>query len=80
MLLAELEEKYDSGYVPQGFMMEWIKRAKPYTVSIYNYQKEALEKKAGIYELNGVMILRKDFYDLKTGVFNDNENNGFIEI
>ena len=80
LLLAELEEKYDSGYVPQGFMMDWIKRAKPYTVSIYNYQKEALEKKAGIYELNGVMILRKDFYDLKTGVFNDNENNGFIEI
>lgn len=60
-------------------MESWLKRAKPYTVSVYNYQKELLES-GGIYEKNGILVLTDGFYDPDTGFSVKNSVNGFMEV
>ena len=82
-LIAEFEKmKAGSGSRPLPFneLKDWLKKVKPYTVSVYGYQKEALEKAAGIYEIDGVLFLRKELYDQETGLCSGGGNNGFLEI
>lgn len=80
-LIHELQEEHNKGFVSVTFLSDWIRRAKPYTVSMYHYQKDAIEKKSGLSEMEGVQILQKDFYDNKTGIINGSSGNGsFLEV
>lgn len=80
-LIYELQEERDKGYVSTVFLSDWVRRAKPYTVSLYHYQKEAIEKKSGLSELEGIQILHKEFYNNKTGIINDSSGSGsFLEV
>lgn len=79
-LIIELQEKKDKGDVSAAFLSDWMRRAKLYTVSMYKYQKDAIEKKSGLYEMEGVLILQDDFYDNETGIVNDSGGNmAFLE-
>lgn len=62
-LIAELETdrvRYDFQY-----KKELLEQLKPYTVSIYKYQKEELEKSGALYEpqKTGVLVLQESNYD-----------------
>lgn len=68
-------DKYDD----LSMMKNWIERAKPYMVSIYAYQKDALGN-GGIYEKNGVFILADGFYDPDIGFSKNSAVNLFMEV
>ena len=78
-MISELGRKFDeTKYVSGMFMADWLKRIKPYTVSLYNYQKEMLERNAGLYKIGDVLILQENCYSDKTGIINDNTGNGAL--
>ena len=69
------------GAVSGMFMADWLKRIKPYTVSLYGYQREMIERNAGLYKIGDVLILQENCYSDKTGIINDNTGNGsFLEV
>ena len=47
-----------------------LDRAKVYTVSLFRYQTDLLERQGGLYSVcdGSVLVLRPDFYDEETGV------------
>ena len=47
-------------------LKDLARRAKPYTVSLYDYQKEMLG--AGVVKIQGFLVLRPEYYDLQTGL------------
>ena len=55
--------------------MKWM---AAYTVSLYNYQKEMLERNAGLYKIGDVLVLQENCYSDKTGIINDNTGNGAL--
>lgn len=55
----------------------WNKRAKPYTIALYQYQIKKLEN--NLYEKHGVAILNDNSYNERFGLSLTQEN-GFIEI
>lgn len=81
-MIFELGRKFDeTKYVSGMFMADWLKRIKPYTVSLYSYQREMIERNAGLYRIGDVLILQEDFYSDKTGITNDNTGNAsFLEV
>ena len=81
-MISELGRKLDdTKYVSGMFMADWLKRIKPYTVSLYSYQKEMIERNAGLYKIGDVLILQENCYSDKTGIINDNTGNGsFLEV
>lgn len=81
-MISELGRKFDeSKYVSGMFMADWLKRIKPYTVSLYSYQREMIEKNSGLYRIGDVLILQEDFYSDKTGIINNNTGSGaFLEV
>ena len=50
-----------------SFLSETLKRAKPFIVSIFQNQKEQLEKEGRLIEVNNIFILRE--YDDELGAF-----------
>lgn len=71
-----LREK--AGYQP-GILYELIRKARPYTVSLYKYQYDQLEK-AGclLTDVTGsVCILAEGMYDDHTGVITDTAKRGY---
>lgn len=80
-LIRELQEM--SPEAPASQMRDWLDRAKPWTISVYQYQKAQLEKisgKAGIYEIHGVSVLADGFYDPATGFSPGNGIKTFLEV
>lgn len=63
-LIAELTAY--TGPISSQWLRSWAQRAKPYTVSLYDYQKDMLN--AGIMEIHGVLTLRPEYYDANTGL------------
>lgn len=74
-LLAELAA-YPQPVSP-GLLHDWNTRAKPYTISLYEYQKNKLA--GGLRSVGGVLALEPDYYDDHTGLLMKNEN-GFWEV
>ena len=64
----------------------WVKdcidRAKPYTVSVYNYQREKLEKQGGINVIGDdlMLALNDGFYSLETGLTIQKEQTMYLEV
>ena len=60
-------------------LAEWLERVKPYTVTLYEYQKKELAKN-GMYMIAGVPILQPFQYDNDTGVIPCGGNTDFLEV
>lgn len=75
---AELIDELEQERFPTiAYLKDWTQRAKPYTVSLYNYQVKQLY--GHIREVNGVLVLTKDAYDEHLGVAIKNELD-FLEV
>lgn len=61
-----------------AFLMDWNKRAKPYTVSAYDYQLRQLGNAAAEY--SGIRVLSPGFYDEDTGLRIGTMQNDFLEV
>lgn len=82
ILIEELncivEEK--GKYLRTVDLEKWHQKIKPYTISIYSYQKELLEEKGELYLCGGVYILNQDSYDAEMGMMEDRNQYCFMEV
>ena len=70
-LINELCSQQDSSITP-AYLKQWIEKAKPYTISLYDYQCKKLIPN-GIYDIAGIRILQDHYYNISTG-FTENAN------
>lgn len=76
-----IEELLSEGeHAGQLFLKSWLNAVKPYTVSIYDYQKKQLQKSGGIYSVAGIYILQPFNYDDEVGLMIQKENMDFWEV
>ena len=74
-LIGELVSRH--GRFSPKELSAWVHSAKPYTVSLYQFQ---LDRLAGaIAECSGILVLNPQFYDLRTGV-NTKPESAFLEV
>ncbi len=71
-LIAEL-----SSVQSPADLREWSRRARPYTVSLYDYQKGQMEHV--LHRVNDVLVLLPEAYDPKTGLVSDSKPT-FLEV
>lgn len=73
-LIAQLQA---APYAGPAWLREWSRRAKPYTVSVYEYQM----RKMGhvLRSVNGVLVLDSQAYDLQTGLTLETKSD-FLEV
>lgn len=59
-----------------------LDRAKSYTVSLFQYQKEQLERQSGLYSICGgsVLVLQPQFYNENTGVLPEAIQTNYLEV
>ena len=62
-----------------AFLAGWLERVKPYTVSIYGYQKKALSQ-GGISSIADILVLQPSFYHDELGLVMDQEELEFLEV
>ena len=65
VLINDLCAKEETSITPT-YLKQWLEKAKPYTISLYDYQIKNLEPN-GIYDIAGVRILQNQYYNLLTG-------------
>lgn len=74
-LIAELTGR--SGHSPV-FLADWQRRARPYTVAVYDWQLQRLGN--AVTEHGGVAVLSPGFYDENTGLCLRPGENNFLEV
>lgn len=62
-----------------AFLAGWLERVKPYTVSVYGYQKKALSQ-GGISAIADILVLQPSFYHEELGLVMDQEELEFLEV
>ena len=60
------------------FLAHWVKKARPYTVTVYDWQLQSLGN--AVTEHAGVAILSASFYDMETGLNLKPVKNDFLEV
>ena len=67
-LIAELSSK--GGQISGKYLRNWLERVRPYTVSLYAYERNSLENSGGLYALTdaGILVLQPGNYDKDFGV------------
>lgn len=75
--LLSLRADYDPGYVRQT-----LKKARSYTVTLYPYQKQLLERQHAIVKCEQVDVwfLSDGFYDEETGVTMEGKTESYLEV
>jgi CRISPR-associated endonuclease/helicase Cas3 len=65
-----------------AYLQSCLDRAKPYTVSLFRYQKERLKDQGGLYTVcdNKVLVLQPQFYDEHTGFLQEPGQDQFLEV
>ena len=61
-----------------AFLADWQKRARPYTVAVYDWQLKKLG--SAVTEHGGIAVLGDGFYDEYTGLCTRPLENGFLEV
>lgn len=74
-LIAELTSQAHPDPV---FLAGWEKRARQYTVSVYEWQLKALGN--AVTEYAGVAVLNPDFYSVDTGLCLQSKQSEFLEV
>lgn len=59
-------------------MQDWVKRARPWTVSIYDYQLKKLG--SAVVEYNGVAVLAEGYYNNQTGLGTEHTEMDYMEV
>ena len=59
------------------WLKEWSQRAKPYTITLYAYQKQLFSH--ALRSVNGVLVLTPEAYDPQTGL-SLNGKSDFLEV
>jgi CRISPR-associated endonuclease/helicase Cas3 len=59
-----------------------LEKAKQYTVSLYSYQLNKLEKLGALYKIldDKATVLQPQFYDDYIGVIDEDKNYGYLEV
>lgn len=65
-----------------AYLRSCLDRAKVYTVSLFHYQKEQLERQGGLYSVcdGSVLILRPQWYDENTGILPETAQTNYLEV
>jgi CRISPR-associated endonuclease/helicase Cas3 len=65
-----------------AYLQSCLDRSKPYTVSLFRYQKERLKDQGGLYTVcdDKVLVLQPQFYDEHTGFLQDPGQDQFLEV
>ena len=75
-----IEELLDVGEkADQLFLQKWLVEVKPYTVSIYEYQRKQLQSE-GIYTVAGVTLLQPSNYDDDIGMITEHKAMDYWEV
>ena len=76
---AELiSELTGQGNPDPAFLADWVRRARPYTIAVYDWQ---LKKLGGaVTEHAGAAVLAEGFYDEKTGLIARQAATDFLEV
>lgn len=60
------------------FLAQWLRRARPYAVAVYDWQLQKLGN--AVTEHSGIAVLNADFYDEETGLRLSPNQNEFLEV
>lgn len=63
--------------VSAAWLKDWSQRAKPYTIALYEYQRQLLNH--ALRSVNGVLVLQPEAYDLQTGLSLEQKTE-FLEV
>ena len=61
-----------------AFLADWVRRARPCTVAVYDWQLKALGN--AVTEYSGAAVLDPAFYDKDTGLILRPKGNDFLEV
>lgn len=61
-----------------AFLADWLKQARPYTISVYEHQLGTLDQ--AVAQHSGIAILNPDFYNLDTGLSTQPQKHDFLEV
>ena len=77
-----LMEMLEAREVRAGRQRELLERAKPYTVSLYQFQLELLEQRGGLVPFwdGAVLALQPTFYDSETGLVTEPNPMRYLEV
>ena len=62
------------------FFAESVARAKPYTVSVFQTQRNALLERGGLFEKHGIYMVNEAWYDDELGLVTDEPDFHFMEV
>lgn len=74
-LIRELEQLPED--CSPAALRSWSQRVKPYTISMYPYQKDKLAE--GLRSVRGVLVLQPEYYHCQTGLVLNPES-AFLEV
>jgi CRISPR-associated endonuclease/helicase Cas3 len=65
-----------------AYLQSCLDRAKPYTVSLFNYQKERLKNRGGLYTVcdNKVLVVQPQYYDEAIGLLTEAAQTNYLEV
>lgn len=72
---------YKMQYQP-NLQKKLLEKAKPFMVSVYQFQLEQLEKQGGLISLldGAILALAPPFYDSETGLTSESDNLNYLEV
>lgn len=73
-----IEELAGQATTDPGYLSRWLRQAKPYIISVYDWQLRALGN--GAAEYHGVVVLRPEHYNEFTGFRLRADNAAFLEV
>lgn len=74
-LIAELTGQ---NHPDSAFLADWERRARPYTIAVYEWQLKNLGN--AVTEHSGIAVLNPGFYEEDTGLSLRPKQNGFLEV
>lgn len=65
-----------------AYVKKLLEKLKPYTVSLFQYQRQLLEKQGALFAVCGgsILALQQDFYDDQVGLVLEPGRTGFLEV
>lgn len=79
-LIAELGS--ERATIDAAYLKELLQKVKPYTVSLFRYQEQLLEKQGALCAMCGgsILSLQPDFYDEQVGLVLEPNQTIFLEV
>lgn len=65
-------------HLSPSFLVNWTRRAKPYSIAVYEWQLKVLGN--AVTEHSGIAVLADGFYDQNTGLIIRSDASNFLEV